>query len=188
VVTNLIKGSNAVFLDRDGVINKAFIVNGRPTPPQSLDQLQILPGVIEALVAIRALGLKIAVVTNQPDVARRKISKSSVESINGRIQELTSIEHFYTCFHDDRDDCLCRKPKPGLIELAAEDLGVDLIGSYVVGDRWRDIEAGQNSGCFCCFIDNLYDEKQPNPPYVKVSSLAEAARIIQGDFNDRFNR
>lgn len=182
------KKKQAIFLDRDGVINRAFIVNNRPTPPRSLVQLEILPGVLEAIAALRIYGFEIVVVTNQPDVAREIVSESSVIAINERIQELTGIEHFYSCFHDDNDDCLCRKPKPGLLELAAENLGINLKESYMVGDRWRDIEAGQRAGCSCYFLDYMYEEKSPQMPYVKVFSLSEAVRCIQEDLNDRFSR
>ena len=182
------KNKQAIFLDRDGVINRAFVVNGRPIPPRSLVQLEILPGVLEAITALRIYGFEIVVVTNQPDVGRKIVSESSVVTINESIQELTGIVHFYTCFHDDSDGCLCRKPKPGLLELAAEKLGINLKESYMVGDRWRDIEAGQRAGCSSYFIDYAYEEKSPQMPYVKVFSLSEAARYIQEDFNDRFSR
>jgi D-glycero-D-manno-heptose 1,7-bisphosphate phosphatase len=174
----------AVFLDRDGVINKAFIVNGVPTPARSIEALQIIAKVEEALNELRKMGFEIVVVTNQPDVTRGVLSKESVESIHQRIKLELGIQHFYTCFHDDFNDCSCRKPKPGLLYLAAADLGLDLNRSFMVGDRWRDISAGQSAGCRCFFINYNYSEVQPKMPYLEVSSLFDAVQIILEEFRD----
>lgn len=174
----------AVFLDRDGVINRAFIMNGVPTPARSLKQLQILPKVEEALIILRRLGFEIVVVTNQPDVTRGVLSKEVVESLHRRLELELGIQYFYTCFHDDVDNCLCRKPKPGLLNLAAADLGIDLKESFMIGDRWRDISAGQSAGCRCFFVDYNYTEKRPKMPYVEVSSLFDAVQIILEEIRD----
>lgn len=174
----------AVFLDRDGVINRAFTVNGIPTPARSLEQLHILPKVEEALIILRRLGFEIVVVTNQPDVTRGVLSKEIVESLHRRLELELGIQYFYTCFHDDVDNCLCRKPKPGLLNLAAADLGIDLKESFMVGDRWRDISAGQSAGCRCFFVDYTYTEKRPKMPYMEVSSLFDAVQIILEEFRD----
>ena len=174
----------AVFLDRDGVINRAFVVDGIPTPASALDQLQILPRVDDSIKMLRSAGYEIVVITNQPDVARGKLSKEAVESIHARLGEELGIRSFYTCFHDDADSCLCRKPKSGLLTWAAQDLGLDLGKSYMIGDRWRDIAAGQSAGCQCFFVDYFYDEKQPDMPYTRVSSLFEAAQTILEESHD----
>jgi D-glycero-D-manno-heptose 1,7-bisphosphate phosphatase len=174
----------AVFLDRDGVINKAFIVNGVPTPARSLDQLQILPKVDEALNMLRKKGFEIVVVTNQPDVSRGALSKEMVESLHQRLELQLGIQHFYTCFHGDFDNCLCRKPRPGLLNLAAADLDIDLKKSFMIGDRWRDVSAGQLAGCRCFFLNYNYTEKHPKMPYLEVSSLFDAVQIILEEFHD----
>ena len=174
----------AVFLDRDGVINKAFIVNGVPTPARSLDELQILPKVYEALNILRRLGLEIVVVTNQHDVSRGALTEEMVHSLHRSLELELGIEYFYTCFHDDVDDCLCRKPKPGLLNLAAADLDIDLKQSFMIGDRWRDISAGQSAGCRCFFVDYDHIERRPQMPYLGVSSLFDAVQIILEEFHD----
>ncbi len=174
----------AVFLDRDGVINKAFIVNGIPTPARAIEQLQIIPKVEDALNELRQMGFEIVVVTNQPDVSRGELSKEMVESLHQRLRLDLDIQHFYTCLHDDFDDCYCRKPKPGLLNLAAADLGIDLTQSFMVGDRWRDISAGQSAGCRCFFINYNYSERQPEMPFIEVSSLFDAVQIILEEFRD----
>jgi D-glycero-D-manno-heptose 1,7-bisphosphate phosphatase len=169
---------SVVFLDRDGVINKARVINGKPYPARSLEELVLLPGVKESISDLQSANFEIVVVTNQPDVARKTLNKETVLKIHSEIQKLLGIRYFYTCFHDNSDDCQCRKPKSGLLLAAAEELKINLRKSYLVGDRWKDVEAGQNLGCKCFFINNEYEEKKPNQPYIAVDSLHDAVRII----------
>ena len=173
----------AVFLDRDGVINRSIVVRGVPTPPTNIQNVEILEGVKEAIELMRGHGLIPIVITNQPDVARGKVSQNRVEKINSFIGSTVNIEEFYTCFHDDLDKCECRKPAPGLIFQASMKLGVDIPNSYLVGDRWKDIEAGQKAGCKTFFIDYSYSEKRPKKPFQRVSSLLEAVQIMIGEID-----
>jgi D-glycero-D-manno-heptose 1,7-bisphosphate phosphatase len=173
----------AVFLDRDGVINRAFIRDGIPFPPQSLQDLEILPGVSDALVALKGHGYSIVVVTNQPDVARGTSSKEAIEGIHRRLKDELAIDAIMTCFHDDSADCECRKPKPGLLLQAARNLGIDLSASFMVGDRWRDMEAGKRAGCRTFFVDCSYLERQPVAYDFRVDSLIEASTMILGPVN-----
>jgi D-glycero-D-manno-heptose 1,7-bisphosphate phosphatase len=168
----------AVFLDRDGVINRAIVREGKPCPPANLAELEILPGVAQALEKLRAAGFLLVVVTNQPDVARGTTRREVVEEINTSLAAELPIDEFRTCYHDSGDGCECRKPKPGALLIAAKQYGLDIAQSYMVGDRWRDIEAGQKAGCKTIFVDYCYDEKQPNTFDYKVASLAEATVII----------
>lgn len=168
----------AVFLDRDGVVNRAFIREGVPTPPRTLGEVEILSGVEESVVLLAQHNFEVVIVTNQPDVARGLVTRDSVNQINELLKIHLGIIHFYTCFHDDSDECKCRKPEPGLIEAAAVDLDIDLTRSFMIGDRWRDIAAGQSAGCDCFFIDYKYAEKSPLLPFTRVSSLFEATRLI----------
>ena len=176
----------AVFLDRDGVINKAFVIDGVPTPPKSLASVEVLVGVKEAVSLLRESNFVVVIVTNQPDVGRGVVSQKSVTAINSFLEYELGIEHSYTCFHDDLQGCNCRKPKPGLLQNAARDLRLDLQRSFMVGDRWKDIAAGQAAGCNCFFIDYQYAEKSPVLPFMKVSSLIEATRIILENSDDNF--
>jgi D-glycero-D-manno-heptose 1,7-bisphosphate phosphatase len=168
----------AVFLDRDGVINKAVIRAGRPYPPANLSELEILPRVPEALNRIRDAGFLSIVVTNQPDVARGTASREEVEAMNATLADRLAIDEFRVCYHDGADNCDCRKPRPGMLLQAARKWELDLATSYMVGDRWRDVEAGQRAGCRTIFIDYGYDEKQPERYDHRVASLWEAAGII----------
>ena len=113
-VDNEIK-QKAVFLDRDGVINKAIIVGSKPFPPSSITELEILEGVESGIEKLKIAGFKVFVVTNQPDVARGKTSIASILEINEYLQNKLRIDEIYCCFHDGPDDCSCRKPKPGMI-------------------------------------------------------------------------
>ena len=169
----------AVFLDRDGVLNRAYVREGKPYPPNSLDELQILVGVKDALERLRAAGFLNVVVTNQPDVATGRQSRVVVDAINGRLLHTLAIDAVKVCPHGDTDQCFCRKPKPGLLIEASTELGIDLGKSYMVGDRWRDVAAGQAAGCRAAFfLDYAYGEKRPEKPYVSVQSLLEATELI----------
>jgi D-glycero-D-manno-heptose 1,7-bisphosphate phosphatase len=168
----------AIFLDRDGVINASVVIDGKPHPPENLKQLQILPGVKGAVDLFKQNGFLCIIITNQPDVARGKLSLSTVEEMNDYLVTVLDLDDCFCCYHDDKDCCLCRKPKPGSILNAAQKYNINLNESYMVGDRWRDIEAGQNAGCRTIFIDYHYDEKYPLNPTHTVQTLFEAANLI----------
>lgn len=171
----------AVFLDRDGVINRVVLRDGKPYPPANFAEMEILPGVRAALLALHDAGFILIVVTNQPDVARGTTPLAVVEEINDYLARCLPIDEFRTCYHDGKDGCDCRKPLPGALIAAARLHDIDLGSSYMVGDRWRDTEAGQRAGCKTVFIDYGYDEKQPEATDYRVQSLAEAAQIILGE-------
>ena len=168
----------AVFLDRDGVINRAFVRDGKPYPPSDPDELEILPGVPGALVLLKNNGFQLIVVTNQPDVARGVRTREEVETIHTALRSKLVIDEFRVCYHDDADRCACRKPKPGMLLDAAREANLDLSNSFMVGDRWRDIEAGKRAGCATIFIDSGYEEKRPDKMDTSVRSLPEAADWI----------
>lgn len=173
--------NRAVFLDRDGVVNLAYTRSGKPYPPKDLNQLVILTGVEESIKKLKKFGFSVVVITNQPDISNGNSSNQKVNALHKEISLLTGIEHFYICPHVEADDCQCRKPKPGLLLEAAKELNIDLRKSYMVGDRWRDVEAGQNAGCKNFFIDYNYSEKRPIEPFVTVSSLLHAVGLILGE-------
>jgi D-glycero-D-manno-heptose 1,7-bisphosphate phosphatase len=170
----------AIFLDRDGVINRAVVRAGHPYPPASMAEMEILPGVPEALERLRKIGYLLIVVTNQPDVARGTMSRSVVEEMNGYLASCLPIDEFRTCFHDTVDHCSCRKPSPGSLLDAAVLHGIDLKESFMIGDRWRDVEAGKRAGCQTIFVDCGYAERQPDQFDYRVGSLPEAVSIVLG--------
>jgi D-glycero-D-manno-heptose 1,7-bisphosphate phosphatase len=175
---NQVVSRRAVFLDRDGVINRAIVRGGKPYSLQSVDELEILPGVPEALERLRFAGYLNVVVTNQPDVGSGKLQRSAVEAMHARLRERLAIDAVKVCYHTEAQNCACRKPKPGMIRDASHELGIDVGRSYLVGDRWRDVGAAQAAGCRALFINYGYAEKMPDEPYVPVNSLPEAAEFI----------
>ena len=173
--------NKAVFLDRDGVVNKALVINGTPFSPRSVQEVEITQEASKCVNRLEKLGFEIAIITNQPDIARAKTTISKVNEIHDFIKEATGIKNFFICPHDDSDNRECRKPKIGLLLQAAKLLNIDLKRSYLIGDRWKDIEAGQSAGCRSIFINNNYVEKAPNFPYIEVQSLSEATQLIAGE-------
>ena len=171
----------AVFIDRDGVINRSLLRGGRPFAPIHPEDLVILPGVAEALLKLRAAGFLNIVVTNQPDIATGLQRRETLDEMHSRLTAELALDEIRICPHVDADNCACRKPKAGLLIDAAREHNINLNTSCMVGDRWRDIEAGQIVNCECYFINYKYDEKQPKKPYLTVQSLSEAADMILYD-------
>jgi D-glycero-D-manno-heptose 1,7-bisphosphate phosphatase len=168
----------AVFLDRDGVLNEAIVHNGRPLPPTSVDEVVIPDGVREACRRLSEAGLLLVVVSNQPDVARRTTSREAVDAIDAHLTDELGLDAVYVCPHDDGDACNCRKPAPGLLLDAAEDLGVDLTRSLMVGDRWRDVEAGRRAGVTTVWLRSAYHEPAPASPDHVLDRLLDVVPLV----------
>ncbi len=168
----------AVFLDRDGVLNEAVVRDGRPFPPRTPEEVVVFPGVAGACQALRERGYVLVVVTNQPDVARGLQSASGVAAINALLRQSISVDAVYVCHHDNDDGCPCRKPKPGMLLAAGRDLNLDLNQSFMVGDRWSDIAAGQGAGCRTVYIDYGYQEQGALAPDHVVANPVEALEWI----------
>jgi D-glycero-D-manno-heptose 1,7-bisphosphate phosphatase len=152
----------AVFLGRDGVLNRAIVRNGRPYPPATLEAFEILPGVRQALARLCDERFTLIGATNQPDVARGIQRREVVEAMDAQLLAETPITVILVCY-EDGDDCPRRKPNPGLLLGAAETYQIDLAASFMVGDRRRDVEAGRRAGCKTVFIDLDYAERRPDP-------------------------
>jgi D-glycero-D-manno-heptose 1,7-bisphosphate phosphatase len=152
----------------------------KPYPPRSLAEFEILPKVPAACAKLKQAGFLLVVVTNQPDVGRGTLAQSVVEAIHTHMMAQLPIDRVEVCYHpgQGRSDCDCRKPKPGMLLRAAKDLGIDLAQSWMVGDRWRDIDCGQAAGCRTIFIDRGYAEELRQKPDFSAGNLAEVADII----------
>jgi D-glycero-D-manno-heptose 1,7-bisphosphate phosphatase len=174
----LAAASKAVFLDRDGVLNEALLRQGKPYSPMTLAEVIVPPDVPAALDRLHDDGFRLIMVTNQPNIARRSQSREEVYAIVHYLQERLRLDAAEVCEHDDADDCNCRKPKPGMLLRAAARDNIALAASFLVGDRWRDIEAGRRAGCRTILIGNGYGENQSSEPDVVVSTLSEAAAWI----------
>jgi D-glycero-D-manno-heptose 1,7-bisphosphate phosphatase len=168
----------AVFLDRDGVLNQVIMRNGKPYPPADPSELVITHGARAALEQLKREGFLLIVFTNQPDVARARTKRADVDKINAQLAAILPLDAIEVCEHDDTEQCECRKPKPGMILRGRDRLGVDLVASFVVGDRWRDIEAGRRAGCRTILIGDGYGEFFPSAPTINLASLPEAASWI----------
>jgi transaldolase len=170
--------NRAVFLDRDGVINRPSVRDGKPHPPTTLEEFELLPGVEKTIRALRVAGYLVIVVTNQPDVATGVQRRDVVEAMHEKLRAAGLCDDIKACYHTDADGCGCRKPKPGMLIEAARERQIDLARSFMVGDRWRDVAAGRAAGCRTFFIDNGYRERRADDPDAVVASLEEAGRLI----------
>lgn len=173
----------AVFLDRDGVLNHAIIRDGKPYSPLSTAELTLPDDVLPALETLKAAGFLLICVTNQPDVARGVNTKENIEAIHEKLMSLLPLDAIRACYHDDADHCTCRKPLPGLLVQAATEYFIDLKNSIMIGDRWKDIEAGQQAGCKTIWINQHYQEPSPKAlPHFTAANMSEAATWIKQNF------
>jgi D-glycero-D-manno-heptose 1,7-bisphosphate phosphatase len=173
----------AVFLDRDGVLLETAMRDGVPRPATSLDEFELLPGVERACKSLREAGFILVVVTNQPDVARGTLNAEIVEEIHRELRQRLPLDDIAVCLHDDADGCDCRKPQPGMLLAAAQRWSIDLRTSFLVGDRWRDVEAARRAGCRPIFVDRGYAEPSASEADVRVRNLEEAAEWILRQVN-----
>ena len=170
--------ARGVFLDRDGVLVRSDLVNGKPIAVQDIAQMEILPSVEEACRRLKRAGYLLVIITNQPDVGRGKVVQGVVDAMNARLTEILGIDAVRVCFHDGYSSCDCRKPKPGMLLDAASALGIDLAKSFMVGDRSGDIEAGQAAGCRTVHISWGHGEALKAVPDYSAPDLAVAADWI----------
>jgi len=170
----------AVFLDRDGTLNAAVVREGRPHPPTVVGEFRLLPGVADGCARLKAAGYALVVVTNQPDVGRGTQTRAAVEAIHARLRELLPVDRIEVSYDSGREDppSPFRKPAPGMMLRAARELGLDLPQSWMVGDRWRDIDCGKNAGCRTVFVDGGVGEPLRARPDFVVHSFGDAVDII----------
>jgi D-glycero-D-manno-heptose 1,7-bisphosphate phosphatase len=167
------------------VLNAAPVRNGRPHSPSTVEEVEILPGVPEACDRLMQHGFLLIAITNQPNVARGIQRREAIEEIHRFLQTRIPLDDFRVCYHDDSDGCNCRKPKPGMLLAAAVDWCIELRKSFMVGDRWRDIEAGRRAGCKTIFINYHYMEQRPSEADFEANSLTTAADWILSNDQDR---
>jgi D-glycero-D-manno-heptose 1,7-bisphosphate phosphatase len=168
----------AVFLDRDGVINPSVVRDGKPYPPQTVEDFQIYPEVPEACRRLKAAGYLLVVATNQPDVGRGTQSQEAVEAMHAKMRAALPIDRVEVCYHSGHAPCECRKPRAGMLLAAANLLSINLSRSFMVGDRWRDIDCGHAAGCTTIFIDRGYTEELRQKPDFFAENLEIAANLI----------
>jgi len=170
--------NRAVFLDRDGVINKAITIDGKGYAPRLLKDFKIFPKVKNDVIKLKKRGFKVFVITNQPDIGNKLIKKKTLNEMHSFLKAKVPIDKIYFCPHTKNDRCKCRKPKPGMIIKASNESKIYLKESYVVGDRKIDIDAGLKAGCKTIFVNNNYYEKKPTKQEKTVKSLHAAVKYI----------
>jgi D-glycero-D-manno-heptose 1,7-bisphosphate phosphatase len=163
------------------VINRPIIRDGKPYPPHSLDEFEILPAVGKACKMLKRAGFLLVVATNQPDVGRGTLQREIVEQMHVAMFRRLPIDHVMVCYHAGAkfgEPCDCRKPLPGMLFNAAKERQIDLARSFMIGDRWRDIECGARAGCQTIFIDWGYKERLAIVPDRVAKDLLDAAISI----------
>lgn len=166
----------AVFLDQDGVLNEAIVKNGKPAAPLNLSELVIPEEVKPALEKLKKAGYLLICVTNKPDIERGLMTQEMSDAITNKLRQSLPLDDMFICYHENTD---CYKPNPGMLLTAAKKYHIDLAQSYMIGDRWRDIGAGQNAKCQTIWINRDYNEKKPDPPAnFTARSLSEAVDWI----------
>lgn len=168
--------NKAVFLDSDGVLNTAVIINGKPVAPTSVNDLEIPAEVRPALERLKAAGYILICVTNKPDIERGRMTQADVDAIYVKMRRELPLDDVLICYKEGSPNY---KPNPGMLLEGQRKYDLDLSQSYMVGDRWKDVGAGKNAGCETIWINRGYQEKQPDPPadYTALS-LTEAAQWI----------
>ena len=171
--------NKAVFLDRDGVLTIPLFRHGRSYAATDLKGFKIYPESKEALHLLKKAGFLLVIVTNQPDINRGIITKSTMELMNSSLAERLPIDTIKICPHIREENCLCRKPKPGLLMEACAEFGIDTLQSYMIGDRSSDMEAGRSLSCKTIFIDLGYTaEKKPSQMDFQCKGILEATKWI----------
>jgi D-glycero-D-manno-heptose 1,7-bisphosphate phosphatase len=176
----------AVFLDRDGTLNAPVVREGKPYPPSNVDEFVLIEGVAENCAKLQAAGYVLVVATNQPDVGRGTQTRESVEAMHAKlIQLVPSITRIEVCYASGGETPPSpeRKPAPGMVLNAARELGLELARSWMIGDRWRDIDCGHNAGLRTIFINWGYDEKLRAQPDFIVQTFPDAAEIVLAQVN-----
>jgi len=166
----------AVFLDRDGVLNPLIEEEGGHRSPRTAEEFELDDGAARIVAELREAGYRVFIVTNQPDLARGKLPLEELRVMNSRIRARLGVDDLRVCPHDDADECECRKPAPGMLHVLAKRWGVDLSASYMVGDTWRDVDAGRAAGCTTILIRRPYNI-DVEADHV-ADTLEEAAALI----------
>jgi len=168
----------AVFLDRDGVISRSYVRDGKPYAPRRFEDFRLLPGAADAVQALKGAGFLTIVVTNQPYIGNGLVAPAVVEAMHTKLRERVPVDDIRMCPHRQDEGCACRKPRPGMLLAAAKRWKIDLKNSYIVGDRNGDISAGKAAGCHTVLINRYYYEPRRAEPDKNVRSLAAAVRFI----------
>jgi D-glycero-D-manno-heptose 1,7-bisphosphate phosphatase len=168
----------AVFIDRDGVVNRNVVRDGKLCAPRTLREFRLQPGVKQAITELRKAGFATVIVTNQPDIGDGFVGPEIVAQMHDRLHQALALDAIEMCPHSQNAGCPCRKPKPGMLTSAASRLAIDLSSSFMIGDRWSDIAAGRSAGCYTILVRRGPGDHQPTKPDAVVASMRAAIRKI----------
>ena len=161
-----------------GVLNSTRVENGRPFAPTHFKDFHLFKEALATTVALKKAGFLLVVVTNQPDVGNGITDCSEVKKMNEHLIDVLPIDRVKVCFHSQTDDCYCRKPRPGMLIETIEEYDIDPYRSFMIGDRWSDVQAGNAVNCSTIFLERGYSEqKQFSADYV-CRNLTEATTYI----------
>jgi len=170
------KYNRAVFLDRDGVVNEVIIRDGEVSGPHSLEEFIWVEGIKEAVNRLKAASWYVFIITNQPDIARKKLDPIISEEISKTIYEHLLVDEIQVCPHDDHHNCACRKPRPGMLLSLAWRWKIALTESFMIGDSWKDIAAGQSAHCQTILLERYYNKGTEAD--FKVDTILSAVELI----------
>lgn len=171
--------NKAIFLDRDGVINKIVKRDEKISSPQNLKEFEILPDASKSLGAFKKMGFLNIIITNQPDINRNLLKIEDLQKMHEYIIEKLPVDDIAFCPHVNEDNCPCRKPEPGLIFRSADKWSIDLAKSYMVGDSWKDILAGKAAGCKTFLLRKEYNKDFKTDYNFEINNLTEMINIIK---------
>ena len=167
----------AIFFDRDGVLIEAPLINKKPTSVQSLKDVKLCKNILEICKYYKK-NYYLIMVTNQPDYSRGVNSKKNIININNFLKKKLNLDMIYVCYSDN-EKCIDRKPNPGMLLKAKKKYKINLKKSFMIGDRWRDVGAGNRAGCRTVFIDRNYSEKLIYKPNYSIRKLKDILLIIK---------
>jgi len=147
----------AVFIERDGVLNQAFVNGRQQVGPASLAEFRLQEGVLPLLARLKEAGFLLLVTTNQPGIARGDLSRRELDRMHDQLRRLIPVDDIFICPHDDPDRCPCRKPRPGLFQEARCKWQLNMNASFVVSDKWQDVEAARSAGCTSILIRSAWN-------------------------------
>ena len=180
--------NSAVFLDRDGVLNRGYILDRKSYAPRKVSDFKLLPYAALSIEKLRQIGLLVIVVTNQPDINNGLVSVEIVNEMHSLLRSKTNVTDIFVCPHLKNEDCSCRKPNPGMLIEAAKKYNIELKKSFMIGDRGSDIEAGLRAGCRTIFIDRKYKEPKPTSQEKTFLSINSATAYIVNQFKLSYDR
>lgn len=170
------KTQRAIFFDRDGVLNDVIVDGEGIRSPRALGEFRIKEGAREVVQRVKERGYLAIVVTNQPEVKRNLLDKDELDCMHAALKKELGVDDVLVCLHDNDDGCACRKPKPGMLLDAARKWNIDLSQSFIVGDTWRDVGAGEAAGVKTILIDADYN--QASGADYRVGALGEILAIV----------